>query len=116
MPHAHGIPSNISQNSAQMQMMLANSNDNALTYNITYDNLARPAQGPQNPFKSTNGNTLKLKNVLTGNAEETSISDASFNTLHRTYQSLGYTQDPTVNGAFVGKQSAVAKYGGSTLR
>ncbi len=110
-----GQDSNILQNSAQMQMMLANSNDNALTYNITYDNLARPHQGPTNPFKSTNGNTLKRKNVLTGNAEETSISDASFNTLHRTYQGLGYTQDPTVNGAFVGKQSAVAKYGGKDI-
>lgn len=106
---------NSSQDSAQMQMMLANANDTALTYNITYDNLARPTQGPSNPFKSTNGNVLKRKNVLTGHAEETSISDASFNTLHRTYQSLGYTQDPTVNGAFVGKQSAVAKFGGRNV-
>ena len=107
--------SNILQDRAQMQVMLADSNNTALAYNITYDNLARPSQGPANPFKSTNGNTLKRKNVLTGQAEETSMSDASFNTLHRTYQSLGYTQDPTVNGAFVGSHSAVAKYGGRNV-
>jgi pre-mRNA-processing factor 17 len=111
-PILAGRHSNILQERKQMQIMVVNSQNTALAYNVSYDNLARPAQGPANPFKSTNGNTLKRKNVLTGHAEETSMSDASFNTLHRTYQSLGYTQDPTVDGAFVGKQSAVAKYGG----
>ncbi|OQU95731.1 hypothetical protein CLAIMM_01907 [Cladophialophora immunda] len=41
---------------SQMQVMLANPSSNALTYNVTYDNLARPSQGPSNPFKSTAGN------------------------------------------------------------
>ena len=95
-----------------MQMMLAKPTDRALTYNVTYEDLARPAQGPANPFKSTNGSVLKRKNVLTGLAEETNLSEASFNTQHRTYQSLGYTRDPSMNGAFVGNQSAVARFGG----
>lgn len=95
-----------------MQLMLANPSSNALTYNVTYDNLARPTQGPVNPFKSRTGNALKRKNVLTGNAEETTISESTFKTQHRTFQSLGYTKDPSVNGAFVGNQEAVAKYGG----
>ena len=107
-----GGHSNNVQDASQLPIMLANPLSNALTYNVTYDNLARPSEGPANPFKSTVGNVLKRKNVLTGNAEETNMSEATFKTQHRTYQSLGYTKDPSVNGAFVGNQSAIAKYGG----
>ena len=95
-----GGRSNSVQDASQLQITLANPTSNALTYNVTYDNLARPVEGPTNPFKSTAGNALKRKNVLTGNAEETSMSEASFKTQHRTFQSLGYTQDPSVNGGF----------------
>src|SRR5579871_6137448 len=82
-PVLAGRHSNVLQKRSEMQMILTNSQNTALAYNVSYDNLARPAQGPANPFKSTNGNTLKRKNVLTGHAEETSMSEASFNTLHR---------------------------------
>lgn len=108
-------PSNNSQDASEMQIMLANPTSNALTYNATYDNLARPSQGPANPFKSSTGNVLKRKNVLTGNAEEMSISEATFKTQHRTFQSLGYTKDPSLNGGYVGNQAAVAKYGGKDV-
>ncbi|MCJ1353627.1 MAG: hypothetical protein MMC33_003614 [Icmadophila ericetorum] len=74
-------------------------NEQALTYNVPYAELSRPVQGPANPYKT---NTLKRKNVLTGYAEEAVISDATFTAQHRTFQSLGYTRDPTVNGAYVG--------------
>ncbi|ETI29110.1 hypothetical protein G647_01563 [Cladophialophora carrionii CBS 160.54] len=114
-PHQDAGQSNREQDTEQLQIMLANPTSNALTYNVTYDNLARPVEGPANPFKSTAGNALKRKNVLTGNAEETTISENTFRTAHRTYQSLGYTQDPSVSGAFVGNQSAVAKYGGKDV-
>jgi pre-mRNA-processing factor 17 len=107
-----GHNANILQDRTQMQMMLARNDDNALTYNVTYDNLARPTQGPANPFKATNGNVLKRKNVLTGNADETAMSEATFRAEHRTFQSLGYTKDPTVDGAYVGNQITAAKYGG----
>lgn len=100
------------QDRAQMQLMLARNDDNALTYNVTYDNLAKPTQGPANPFKTTNGNALKRKNVLTGTAEETAISEATFRAEHRTFQSLGYTKDPSVDGAYVGNRITAAKYGG----
>jgi len=93
-------------------MIIADPTRTSLTYNATYDNLARPAQGPANPYTTSSGNALKRKNVLTGNAEETTMSEATFKTQHRTYQSLGYTRDPSLNGAFVGNQTAVAKYGG----
>lgn len=86
-----------------------------MTYNVSYDTLARPTQGPANPFKSTNGNALKRKNVLTGQAEETVISDTTFNAQYRTFESLGYTRDPSHNGALVGDAAAIAKYGGKDV-
>jgi pre-mRNA-processing factor 17 len=50
----HGIKklSNSKQASRSLQIALANPTSNALTYNVTYDNLARPNQGPSNPFKA----------------------------------------------------------------
>ena len=107
-----GLQANTQQDSAQLQLMLTNPTSNTLTYNVTYDNLARPSQGPANPFKTASGNALKRKNVLTGQAEEASMSEATFRTQHRTYQSLGYTQDPSQNGSYIGNQSAFEKYGG----
>ena len=104
--------SNAMQDSSQLQLMLSNPSSSALTYNVTYDNLARPNQGPANPFKTSSGNALKRKNVLTGQAEEAAMSEATFRTQHRTFQSLGYTQDPSLNGNYVGNQAAVEKYGG----
>lgn len=107
--------SNIAQDPSRSQIILANPSDKVLTYNVTYDNLARPTQGPANPFNTDSGNALKRKNLLTGNAEETSMSEATFKTQHRTFQSLGYTKDPSVNGGFVGNQAAVARYGGRDI-
>lgn len=104
--------SNIKQAYKDLQIALANPSSNALTYNVTYDHLALPNQGPANPFKSSKGHALKRKNVPTGHAEETSMSDAVFNTQHRTYQSLGYTQDPTQNGHVIGDRDSAVKYEG----
>lgn len=104
--------SNMQQGSRELQIALANPTSGALTYNVTYDNLARPTQGPSNPFKTSNSNALKRKNVPTGHAEEMSMSDTTFNAQHRTYQSLGYTNDPTQNGALVGNRAAMERYGG----
>lgn len=103
------------QNGAELSLMLKDPTSNALTYNVTYDNLAKPNQGPSNPYKSSSGNALKRKNVPSGNAEETAMSEAAFRTQQRTYQSFGYTQDPSLNGAYVGDQSAVAKLGGKDV-
>lgn len=97
-----------------MQMMLAKPTDTTLTYNATYDELTRPAQGPLNPFSAANSSTsgVKRKNVPTGRAEETSMSNSIFKTQHRTFQSLGYTRDPTMAGGYVGDMDSVAQYGG----
>ena len=92
--------------------MLARPTDTSLSYNVPYEDLARPAQGPANPFVSTEGNAMKRKNLLTGQAEEIMLSDATFKTQHRTFQSLGYTQDPSVHGAFVGDLAKAQALGG----
>ena len=104
--------SNIAQDPMRLQMMLAKPTDTALTYNVPYADLARPSQGPTNPFKTTQGNALKRKNVLTGYAEEAAISDATFTNQHRTFQSRGYAQEPNANGALVGDLVSAEKYGG----
>ncbi|KAJ5634328.1 hypothetical protein N7528_002170 [Penicillium herquei] len=104
------------EDQAHMQMTLANSSSKALTYNATYDDLTRPAQGPANPFKSDGaGNGIKRKNVPTGYAEEGSISESTFNAQHRTFQSLGYTRNPTLPDQFVGNMDNVAQYGGKDI-
>ena len=112
---AHAFPSNVQQDPMRLQMMLANPTDTSLSYNVPYADLARASQGPANPFKSTHGNALKRKNVLTGYAEEAALSDATFNTQHRTFQSLGYTKDPTSEGAYVGDLANAARLGGKDV-
>lgn len=96
-----------------MQMMLANTSSNALTYNATYDDLSRPSQGLANPFRPAGvGNGLKRKNVPTGFAEETAISASTFASQHRTYQSLGYTRNPGQPGQVIGDQESALQHGG----
>ena len=104
--------SNIVQDPMRLQMMLAKPTDTSLTYNVPYADLARLPQGPTNPFKTTEGNALKRKNVLTGYAEEAAISDATFTSQHRTFQSRGYAQEPNATGALVGDLDSALRYGG----
>ena len=98
-----------------MQMMLANTSDKALTYNATYEDLSRPSQGPANPFKPANASHLKRKNVPTGFAEEAAISEATFATQHRTFQSLGYAQNPGRPGQIVGDLGNATTFGGKDV-
>lgn len=101
------------QDQAHMQMTLANTSSQALTYNATYDDLSRPNQGPTNPFKGAGpGNGIKRKNVPTGFAEEAAISESTFAAQHRTFQSLGYTRNPTRPDEFIGDMGNVAQFGG----
>lgn len=99
----------------QLRMMLVKPTDTSLSYNVSYDDLTRPQQGPSNPFKRTEGNALKRKNVLTGYAEETAVSDATFTTQHRTFQSLGYTKDPSLSGGYVGDVESVRRFEGKDV-
>lgn len=83
------------------QPMLAKQKDTSISYNIPYAAFSRPVAGPMNPAKSAEA-TLKRKNVLTGFAEEAIVSDATFRTQHRTFQSRGYAVDPSANGHIIG--------------
>ena len=106
------IISNIVQDPMRLQLIHAKPTDTSLTYNIRYEELSRPAEGPTNPFRTSEGNALKRKNVLTGYAEEAAISDTTFTNQHRTFQSRGYAQEPNANGNIVGDLVAAEKYGG----
>lgn len=98
------------QDPGRLQIALAKPTDTSLSYNVRYDELARPQQGPANPFKASDGNALKRKNVPTGYAEEMALSDATFMTQHRTFQALGYSRD--LNGHYVGDLAKAQHYGG----
>lgn len=93
-------------------MILAQSPNTSLTYHKSNAETSRSIQGPANPFKLADGNAPKRKNVLTGYAEEAVISNASFNTHHRTFQSSGYAQDPSATGQYVGDLANVERFGG----
>ena len=110
-----GSFANSQQDPMQLRMMLVKPTDTSLSYNVSYDDLTRPQQGPSNPFKRTEGNALKRKNVLTGYAEETAVSDATFTTQHRTFQSLGYTRDPSLSGGYVGDAESIRRFEGKDV-
>lgn len=82
---------------------------------MPYEILARPNQGPINPYKTTEGNALKRKNVPTGYAEVTSISDATFTNQQRTFQSQGFAREPNATGNYVGDLVAAAQAGGQDV-
>ncbi len=52
------------------------------------EELTRPKFGPLNPFRDEM-NSLKRKNVLTGNAEETYVSEHTFRSKHRAIERKG---------------------------
>lgn len=81
------------------------SRPDALTYH-------EPA-GPTNPFEHAQ-RSLKRKNIITGLAEEEAFNDATFRIQHRTYQMLGYAQDPTT-GQFVGDTEKANELGGQVI-
>lgn len=92
--------------------MLASRTDTSISYNISYADLSRPVAGPANPFQRTEGNALKRKNVLTGYAEEAMVSDATFRTQHRTFQSRGYALDSSANGQLIGDLVSAKRFQG----
>ncbi|KAH8200408.1 hypothetical protein TruAng_005437 [Truncatella angustata] len=60
--------------------------------------LTRPKLGPQNPFKDEQ-NALKRKNVLTGTAEETYVSEHTFRSKHRAVEGRGGPEREFQTGA-----------------
>lgn len=96
----------------QLRQSLIKPTDRSITHNMSYDQLSAPEAGPQNPFLGTDATSRKRKNVPTGYAEQSGISDATFRAQHRTFNSLGYA---AVGEGFVGDQNAVVAHGGKDV-
>jgi pre-mRNA-processing factor 17 len=73
-------PPNMAPQNALIVRQAAGQNHEVVQY--TAEDLSRPNQGPANPFKDE-VNSLKRKNVLTGYAEETYMSEHTFRSQHR---------------------------------
>ncbi|KAI6178481.1 39S ribosomal protein L52, mitochondrial [Aphelenchoides besseyi] len=71
-------------------------------YNPKYDELFGPEAGPSNPFKTAQ--QLAKKNMLTGFVEAASFNDFHFDRAMRSYDTLGYAENPTAHSStqFVG--------------
>ncbi|KAI1088641.1 WD40 repeat-like protein [Rostrohypoxylon terebratum] len=71
----------------------------------TGEDLARPKVGPLNPYKDET-NALKRKNLLTGHAEETFISEHTFRSKHRAIERKGGPEREYQSGASVKEEAA----------
>ncbi|ORY70180.1 WD40-repeat-containing domain protein [Pseudomassariella vexata] len=76
----------------------------------TGEDLARPRFGPLNPYKDE-ANTLKRKNILTGNAEETFISEHTFRNKHRAIERRGGPERPYQTGIEAKQEAAKIRAG-----
>ena len=63
-----------------------------LTFNPKYDDLFAPQMGPQNPFKDE---TQINRNFLTGNIEETHISETQFELQRKRFHAYGSANNPS---------------------
>ncbi|KAK3936870.1 Pre-mRNA-processing factor 17 [Diplogelasinospora grovesii] len=73
----------------------------------TGEDLSRPKLGPKNPFKDgTQQTSLKRKNVLTGQAQETYISEHTFRSKHRAVERAGGPERELLSGAQLKEQAA----------
>ena len=70
------------------------------------EDLARPKAGPANPFRDESSTALKRKNVLTGRAEETIISEHTFRSKHRAVERRGGPEREFVSGAQAKEEAA----------
>jgi pre-mRNA-processing factor 17 len=71
----------------------------------TGEDLARPKFGPSNPFRDET-KAVKRKNVLTGSAEETFLSEHTFRSKHRAVERKGGPQRQYQTGASAKAEAA----------
>ena len=74
------------------------------------EDLSRPKAGPANPFKD-DSSIQKRKNVLTGQAEETFISEHTFRSKHRAVERKGGPEREYQSGASVKDDAARIRAG-----
>lgn len=64
--------------------------------NPTADAMWRPLPGPRNPFRGDAGEASgRTRNAVTGYVEKTQVDPATFDTAYATYNTYGYTMNPT---------------------
>ncbi|CAG8488801.1 8440_t:CDS:2 [Paraglomus brasilianum] len=92
--------------------------DTEIAFNIPYEDLSRPVNGPSNPFSTR----VMNQNVLTGHVEEQVYSEIAFKTQQRTFASFGYARDPTLldnvasgSAEFVGNVEKAIAMNGATI-
>jgi pre-mRNA-processing factor 17 len=70
------------------------------------EDLSRPKAGPANPFKDETNHALKRKNVLTGHAEETFLSEHTFRSKHRAIERAGAPEREAKTGTELKAEAA----------
>ncbi|KAK3313075.1 WD40-repeat-containing domain protein [Apodospora peruviana] len=103
-------PPNLSVKDALVVRQEATADHAVVPY--TGDDLRRPRLGPANPFKNetteatTAAAALKRKNVLTGHASETFISEHTFRAKHRAVERGGGPEREFLSGAQLKEEAA----------
>ncbi|GAA5948931.1 hypothetical protein JCM3765_003955 [Sporobolomyces pararoseus] len=87
--------------------LITRPSDNVIFYNATYQDLTKPLQGPSNPWGDHDQQKLSKQNTLTGHVEEQHFSEFSFKEQQRSFQVLGYAQNPSVNSGIDGVSSSL---------
>ncbi|KAI1492881.1 WD40-repeat-containing domain protein [Biscogniauxia mediterranea] len=103
MPDFGEYPPNMAPQDALIVRELAEPNHAVVPY--SGEELARPKFGPLNPYKDE-ANMLKRKNVLTGSAEETYVSEHTFRSKHRAIERKGGPEREYQTGAAVKDEAA----------
>lgn len=90
LPAISAAPDVSLEDPMELRQSLIKPGDMRITHNMTYEQLTAAELGPLNPFLGADAAARKRKNVPTGYAETSGISDATFRAQHRTFNSLGY--------------------------
>lgn len=96
-------PPNMAPQDALIVRQQAEPNHEVVKYSA--EDLSRPKAGPANPFKDET-NALKRKNVLTGSASETFISEHTFRSKHRAIEREGGPEREHQTGAELKAEAA----------
>lgn len=124
LPAVSAAPNVSLEDPMELRQSLTKPGDTRITHNMTYEQLTAAELGPVNPFLGADAAARKRKNVPTGYAETSGISDATFRAQHRTFNSLGYAAVDGGGGGvgtggggrlFVGDQASVQAHDGKDV-
>ncbi|KAH7321418.1 WD40-repeat-containing domain protein [Stachybotrys elegans] len=101
-------PPNMAPKDALVVRQLAEPEHAVVRYSA--EDLSRPTAGPLNPFKPDD-NGLKRKNILTGHAEETFVSEHTFRSKHRAIERRGGPEREYQSNAAIRAEAARIRAG-----